>query len=592
MKYALVIGNSRYTDPKLSQLKTPEADSRELAKVLKAKRLGGFDEVALVLNQTESKTRRSISSFLANKGPDDLVLMYFSGHGVLDDRGGLFLALKDTQYRALNATAISSSFISYELDNCRSRQQILILDCCNSGAFGRGTKGEQKAVTKSTFEGNGSGRIVLTASDATQFAFEGDQVIPKAELSLFTHFLLEGLKTGEADKDHDGKVSLDEWYDYCHSRITQKTPKQVPNKWTYRQQGEVIISRNPFAGKKLKAERQPKSVQLRGMLDQKQLEFQRHKLLLDTKELAIIANELARTKLELRSEDRQLILLSAVTNGEGHKWLAINGDEGVVWLRKAYQSETNSLETRWGAVRFLGEMEDSLTFEHLANACQQNLEPTERKLLLDLLAQYLRGSMRVHRLPFSVKIALSWRLVTNEFQESVKERTYVSIRSAMMGFICSFIAFYLSPSGSAFPLILLIGFFWAAVGAVIAFVFAQIVTFAVRITGKWMFLWQVLTLSLVGTLTGLGLIFFVTTYFHSPLFGGLLGITQSVISRERKKSRANAWVILSVFLIVAYIAIALMMKIPQGENPAGYIFSAGLFTATYLYSVLRAKSFM
>jgi hypothetical protein len=246
MKYALIIGNNEYSDPKLSQLKTPDVDARALAKVLRNKRIGNFEEVTILVNKSEAKSRRVISQFLSPKKPDDMVLVYFSGHGVLDGRGNLFLALKDTEIGSLNATAISSSFLSYELDNCRSRKQILILDCCNSGAFARGTKGEQKAITEATFGGNGSGRIVLTASDSTQFALEGDQVIANTELSLFTHFLLEGLETGEADINNDGNISLDEWYDYTYTKITFLTPRQVPHKWNYNQQGELVIAQNPF----------------------------------------------------------------------------------------------------------------------------------------------------------------------------------------------------------------------------------------------------------------------------------------------------------------------------------------------------------
>src|SRR3972149_6774475 len=188
MKYALIIGNNQYNDAKLAQLKTPEADARALARVFRAKNIGNFDEVNTLINQTEVRSRRAISEFLSNKKPEDLVLLYFSGHGVLDGRGSLFLALKDTETRSLNATAISSSFISYEMVSSRSRRQILILDCCNSGAFARGTKGEHKAITETTFEGNGFGRVVLTASDSTQFALEGDQVVTQTDLSLFTHF--------------------------------------------------------------------------------------------------------------------------------------------------------------------------------------------------------------------------------------------------------------------------------------------------------------------------------------------------------------------------------------------------------------------
>ena len=251
MKYALIIGNDRYDDPKLAQLKTPAADSQALARILGDASIGFFDEVMPLINQSETKVRRAISQFLAGKKPDDLVLLYFSGHGVLDDRGRLYLALKDTLVSLLKATSIPSSFIADEMDSCRSRRQILVLDCCHSGAFARGTKGEQKAITENTFEGSGFGRVVLTASDSTQYALEGDQVIKQSDLSLFTHFLLEGLKTGEADMNHDGQVSLDEWYDYTYTRIIAETPRQVPHKWSYHQQGDLVIARNPFLKKKV-----------------------------------------------------------------------------------------------------------------------------------------------------------------------------------------------------------------------------------------------------------------------------------------------------------------------------------------------------
>jgi uncharacterized caspase-like protein len=251
MKYALIIGNNKYDDPKLAQLKTPAADSQALAKVLSDKNIGYFDEVTPLVNKTEPEIRRAISSFLTNKKPDDLVLVYFSGHGVLDDRGRLFLSLKDTQTALLKATAIPSRFISDEMDSCRSKRQILILDCCHSGAFARGTKGEQKAVTEATFEGSGYGRVVMTASDSTQYALEGDQVIKQTDLSLFTHFLLEGLKTGEADTDNDGHISLDEWYDYTYTKVISETPNQIPHRWSYNQQGDLIIARNPNVRKRV-----------------------------------------------------------------------------------------------------------------------------------------------------------------------------------------------------------------------------------------------------------------------------------------------------------------------------------------------------
>ncbi|MDZ7344811.1 MAG: caspase family protein, partial [candidate division KSB1 bacterium] len=248
-KFALIVGTSDYDDPTLAKLKTPDADVRALAEILRDPAIGGFDSVTTLVNQLESDVSRSIESFFAQKKPDDLLLLYFSGHGVLDDRGRLYLAVKDTKRELLKSTAIAAAFVTGEMDSCRSKRQVLILDCCHSGAFERGAKGDMQAVNEATFEGNGYGRIVLTASDSTQYALEGDQVIAQAELSLFTHFLIQGLQTGEADTDGDGRITLDELYEYVHTQVLNQTRKQTPQKWGYKLQGELLIAMNPHPQK-------------------------------------------------------------------------------------------------------------------------------------------------------------------------------------------------------------------------------------------------------------------------------------------------------------------------------------------------------
>ena len=199
-KLALIIGNSEYDDQSLARLVTPAADVGNLADVLNSPDIGGFDEVVSLVNEASITVRREIARFFKGKRRDDLLLLYFSGHGVLDDRGKLYLAVKDTERDLLKGTAIEAAFITDVMDGSYSRQQVLILDCCHSGAFARGAKGVTGASvgTAQTFEGSGSGRVVLTATDATQYAWEGDQVIGEAENSVFTHFLIQGLQTGKA----------------------------------------------------------------------------------------------------------------------------------------------------------------------------------------------------------------------------------------------------------------------------------------------------------------------------------------------------------------------------------------------------------
>jgi hypothetical protein len=77
-----------------------------------------------------------------------------------------------------------------------------------------------------------------------EYAFEGDELADTgtASPSVFTTAVVEGLETGEADRDQDGRVALDELYDYVYARVRESTPNQTPSKWTFGLQGELYIA--------------------------------------------------------------------------------------------------------------------------------------------------------------------------------------------------------------------------------------------------------------------------------------------------------------------------------------------------------------
>lgn len=243
-KFALIIGNTEYTDPGLAQLTAPGRDAEDLAHILQDPQIGAFDDVRVLLNQFSSTIVEAIDEFFNHKKPDDLLLLYFSGHGIRDEFGALYLAVRNTFRAKLRSTAVKSDYIREVMDQSRSRRQVLILDCCNSGAFAQGTKSATGVSigTASAFEG-GYGRVILTASDSTQYAWEGDQVIGETDNSLFTHYLVEGLK-GEADLDGNGRITVDELYDYTYEKVKLATPKQTPSKFSSKQQGEIILRHN------------------------------------------------------------------------------------------------------------------------------------------------------------------------------------------------------------------------------------------------------------------------------------------------------------------------------------------------------------
>ncbi|MCP4538121.1 MAG: hypothetical protein GY832_13350 [Chloroflexi bacterium] len=244
-RLALIVASSDFTDATLQQLVAPGQDAADLARVLDNEAVGGF-KTRVLINRPSHEVRREIEAFFANRKRDDLLLLYFSGHGVKDDDGRLYLATTDTQRGLFRSTAVPATFINETMTDSRSRRQVLILDCCHSGAFARGmvAKGGESVDIRDRFDGRG--RVVLTASNATQYAFQGNEIVGEGTRSVFTHHLVRGLESGKADMDGDGWVSLDELYDYVYDQVTDETPQQTPGKWAFDLQGEISIARSPL----------------------------------------------------------------------------------------------------------------------------------------------------------------------------------------------------------------------------------------------------------------------------------------------------------------------------------------------------------
>jgi uncharacterized caspase-like protein len=246
-RLALIIANSEFDDPKISRLRTPSHDAEALAEVLRDPAIGRFD-VTLLVNKTEWVVRREIAHLYQRRKKDDLLLLYYSGHGIKDDYGDLYLAVKDTETDVVSATAINAAFVRDRLDKSSSQRKVVVLDCCHSGAFARGAKVAlgSSAGTLEAFEGSGYGRVILTASNAVEYAWEGDKLLGEATRSVFTHFLVQGLQTGAADLNGDGKISLKELYDYTYEQVlTSGLSKQTPQMSAPKVEGQIIIARNP-----------------------------------------------------------------------------------------------------------------------------------------------------------------------------------------------------------------------------------------------------------------------------------------------------------------------------------------------------------
>jgi formylglycine-generating enzyme required for sulfatase activity len=251
-RHALLIGVSEFADKRLARLNAPINDVAKLQSLLQDSSRGRFDSVEISPNENFLEIRDRLAPFYHDRSPDDLVLLYYSGHGILGRGNRLFLATAESNLDAPRARSISSNEIREFIGDSRAERQIVILDCCHSGAFGEYGKAgtPAPAVTPDTFSSSGTGLYVLTAADALQYAWDGAEMRlgeAASRLSLFTSWLAHGLETGEAAPD-DEEITIDALYRYLFRRARSEGAPSIPQRFVREGVGDLIISANPLAG--------------------------------------------------------------------------------------------------------------------------------------------------------------------------------------------------------------------------------------------------------------------------------------------------------------------------------------------------------
>jgi diguanylate cyclase (GGDEF)-like protein len=243
---ALIVAVSRYKDARFRDLRAPSYDAPVLAEVLGNENIGGF-RVRKALDKTAHAMRKEIDEFFIDRDADDFLLLHLSCHGVKDDEGRLYFAATNTNRRLLGSTGVQAEFISDLMERCRARSIVLLLDCCYSGAFATGTRGDDSVHIKERFlreVSSGRGRVVLTASNAIEYAWEGDLVSGEGQPSVFTRAIVNGLATGDAARPRQQHISIDDLYDYVSGEVRRSGAKQTPQKWALGVEGDLIIAKS------------------------------------------------------------------------------------------------------------------------------------------------------------------------------------------------------------------------------------------------------------------------------------------------------------------------------------------------------------
>ena len=234
-RWAVLIGVENYADSNVTQLNYSVDDVDALRKVL-IDHAGYKDENILVLKDEEAtaaKVRSTLGTWLPRQVSDeDMVLIYFSGHGGAEPsiRGNVkdgtekYMMLCDSLADDMYGTAIPMSELARIFGRIRADKLLFAMDSCYSGATsqadgGKGVMREgMKAIGLSDEYLNAltgsSGTVVLTASKASEVSMESKAL----GMGVFTHFLCQALR-GAGDSDSDGLISVVELFQFLNRSV-------------------------------------------------------------------------------------------------------------------------------------------------------------------------------------------------------------------------------------------------------------------------------------------------------------------------------------------------------------------------------------
>lgn len=227
--WAVVVGLGSYADPEVGNLGFADKDARDMAAALVS---AGWPKSQVLLLVDDKATKKNIEialeAWLTKAKPNDLILLYWSGHGQTDPQDGdkIYFVCHDTNPR-IPATGYRMDRVRDSLEERGVRNVVVLADTCHSGKLI--TRGNDRNLAQliSASLGAGvaapAGWIFMVGADTDRVAIEHSAWSNGA----FTYVALQGLR-GAADGFEsagaaDGVVTAGELRQYMQSRMPEET---------------------------------------------------------------------------------------------------------------------------------------------------------------------------------------------------------------------------------------------------------------------------------------------------------------------------------------------------------------------------------
>ncbi|MBK7369611.1 MAG: caspase family protein [Candidatus Eisenbacteria bacterium] len=210
----------------ISSLRFAVKDAEAIYRSLVDEQSGGFDpaNVTLLTDNTEEKPTsatigKALNRIITQAKENDLVVIYFSGHGYEED-GRAYLLPANADLEALDYSAIERDAFVRQIDKIPANKVIVVLDACHSGGVNRGGKGvgRDAALAQSYYErfAGSQGRAFIASSSGGELSWEDE-----AEgHGVFTQALARGMSGAADTAPRDGIVTLQELRTYFESQVS------------------------------------------------------------------------------------------------------------------------------------------------------------------------------------------------------------------------------------------------------------------------------------------------------------------------------------------------------------------------------------
>lgn len=218
-RWAIVVGVNDYNDVGITDLSKARNDAKIMGQILTEQ--GEFEKVFVMTDDLDAKdslypnrinVEEKIDTVLSYANKGDMILFFFSGHGISDSTANGYVLPVDAVADKPLYSAISVNMIIEKLNKKGIKKSLLLLDACRDVMSS--SKGASKEGLQADKFQNAEVGATFFSTKAGYYSFEDS----KSDFGVFTKSLAYGME-GKADKNGDGIVSFGELEEFVQNEV-------------------------------------------------------------------------------------------------------------------------------------------------------------------------------------------------------------------------------------------------------------------------------------------------------------------------------------------------------------------------------------